>query len=74
MSAEKIILVYTLVPMTLIFACYFYTERRRKQFIQPQGREKIFRCIQCGMVYTDDREVELSPCPKCGTSNEEIEF
>jgi len=74
MSAEKIIIAFTLVPLAAVFAYFFYSEKKRRQFLQPEIKEKVFRCVQCGLVYTDDNEVELSPCPKCGTSNEEFKF
>ncbi|MGC8743242.1 MAG: hypothetical protein ACP5T0_05120 [Verrucomicrobiia bacterium] len=74
MSAEKIIIAFTLVPLAMVFAYFFYSEKKRRQFLQPETKEKVFRCVQCGLVYTDDNEVELSPCPKCGASNEEFKF
>ncbi len=74
MSTESFITFYMLLPLVAIFVYYFYSERRRIYFLQPLEKEKVFRCTQCGMVYTDDSEVELSPCPKCGSPNEKIKF
>ncbi|HON07566.1 MAG TPA: hypothetical protein PLW02_05630 [Verrucomicrobiota bacterium] len=74
MSSESFITFYTLIPLTAILVYYFYLERRRIHFHQLVEKEKVFRCAQCGMVYTDDIEVESSPCPKCGRLNGQIKF
>jgi predicted Zn-ribbon and HTH transcriptional regulator len=36
--------------------------------------DRIFRCVKCGFVYTDDPDVDRSRCSQCGQMNDPIEF
>jgi rubrerythrin len=74
MKTDELIMLYALIPVVAIIGYYFYFAKRRKQFTKPVTTEKIFRCVNCKMVYTDDEDVDLSPCPNCGTTNEEFKF
>jgi len=47
---------------------------RRRRFRPVQTEDRIFRCAQCGLVYTDDPDVDRSRCSQCGKLNEAYEF
>ena len=36
--------------------------------------DRVFRCTKCGLVYTDDADVDRSRCTQCGKLNEPIVF
>ena len=48
--------------------------RRHKRFEPSSSSDHVFKCDQCGTLYTDDPDVECSRCPQCGTMNERIMF
>jgi predicted Zn-ribbon and HTH transcriptional regulator len=51
-----------------------YSEMRRRRFRPSASEDRIFRCENCGLVYTDDPDVDRSRCSQCGRLNEAIEF
>jgi len=74
MSTELIFSAYvgfTLAGVTLVA---MYEEQRQKRFGPLQSEDRIFRCDQCGFVYTDDADVDRSRCSQCGALNESIKF
>ena len=69
----QLFLVVLLLAITLLAR---YTRRRRSVFEPGPVRDRVFRCAdeQCGLVYTDDADVETSRCPQCGRMNESVRF
>ena len=51
-----------------------YSEMRRRRFGPTHSEDRIFRCKNCGYVYTDDPDVDRSRCAQCGKLNEPIVF
>ncbi len=74
MSAANLILTYVVVLLTGLSAAAIYTELRRRRFEHEPSADRIFRCNQCGYVYTDDADVDRSRCSQCGKLNEPIQF
>lgn len=74
MSTPTLILVYVVVLLGVLTGLSIYYELRRKQFEPRPSEDHIFRCRQCGFVYTDDPDVDRSRCPHCRRFNEAIEF
>jgi rubrerythrin len=74
MATDLLILAYVVVLLGLLTGVALHSERRRRQFEPAASRDRLFRCEQCGFVYTDDPDVERSRCPQCGKSNEAFEF
>jgi len=74
MTTDMLILAYVAAMLGLLITAALSFEKRRRQFQPPATRDRIFRCIRCGFVYTDDPDVDSSRCPQCGKSNEAIEF
>ncbi|MCS7091667.1 MAG: hypothetical protein RMN51_12035 [Verrucomicrobiota bacterium] len=74
MSAPELILAYVLILLGGLSLLVIYTEMRRRRFEPPAVRDRIFRCNNCGAVYTDDPDVDLSRCSHCGKFNPPFEF
>jgi predicted Zn-ribbon and HTH transcriptional regulator len=74
MSVDLLIFLYVAVLLAGIAAVAVYAELRRKRFEPTPSADRIFRCEQCGFVYTDDADVDRSRCSQCGTLNEPINF
>jgi rubrerythrin len=74
MSSDALIFAYVVVLLAAISAVAIYSEHRRRRFEPTPSEDNIFRCEKCGFVYTDDRDVERSRCPQCGTSNQVFKF
>lgn len=74
MTPDALIFIYVaaLLGALTVLACL--TEARRRRFRPTRGDDHIFRCGNCGSVYTDDPDVDRSRCPQCGRMNEAIEF
>jgi uncharacterized Zn finger protein len=74
MPAHELILAYVLLLLGGLLILTVYTEMRRRRFEPPAARDRIFRCQNCGYVYTDDPDVDLSRCSQCGKFNPPFEF
>ncbi len=74
MSIPNLILTYVVVLLAGISALGIYTELRRRRFQPTPTEDRVFRCRNCGSVYTDDPDVDRSRCSQCGKMNEAIEF
>jgi hypothetical protein len=66
------------VWMTLLLAALgglsIHGEFRRRRIGADVSEDRVFRCLRCTAVYTDDQEVERSRCPQCGKTNEAVRF
>jgi predicted Zn-ribbon and HTH transcriptional regulator len=74
MSLHGIILAYLVSLLAALSLVAIYYEKRRKRFEPAPSEDRIFRCVKCAFVYTDDADVDRSRCPQCGTTNEAMEF
>jgi len=74
MSIPELILTYVVVLLAGLVAVGLYTEFRRRRFEPGPSEDRIFRCEECGYVYTDDPDVDRSRCAQCGRLNKAIEF
>jgi hypothetical protein len=74
MSASTLIVIYVAVLLGGLCALTIYSEMRRRRFGPGHLQDRIFRCRNCGCVYTDDPDVDRSRCSQCGKLNEPIEF
>jgi len=74
MSAPTLILSYVTLLLGGLVALTIYSEMRRRRFRPSASEDRIFRCEKCGLVYTDDPDVDRSRCSQCGKSNEAIKF
>jgi hypothetical protein len=74
MPADALILLYVVSLLAALSGVAIYSELRRRRFGPASSADRIFRCRSCGLVYTDDADVERSRCSQCGKMNDAIQF
>ena len=74
MTDDVLIFAYMVSLLAAISGLAVYSEMRRRRFGPAVETDRIFRCGNCGLVYTDDADVERSRCSQCGRLNEAINF
>jgi rubrerythrin len=74
MSSSMLIVIYVAALLGALCGLGIYSEMRRRHFGPGHSQDRIFRCQNCGYVYTDDPDVDRSRCAQCGKLNEPIEF
>lgn len=74
MPLDVIIASYVFLLLGGLFALVVYDWHRQRHFGPTPSADRIFKCGQCGFVYTDDPDVDRSRCSQCGTLNEAIKF
>ena len=74
MSIPDLILAYVVLLLAALAGVGIYSEFRRRRFAPTPSEDRIFRCGRCGLVYTDDPDVDRSRCSQCGQMNKAIEF
>ena len=74
MNPGHLIVLYVAVTLGTLCALGIYSEMRRRRFSPAHPKDSIFRCKQCGFVYTDDADVDRSRCSQCGKLNDKVEF
>jgi len=74
MSSEKLIYAYVVSLLAALSILAIYSEIRSRRFGPGRKQDRIFRCVRCGWIYTDDTDVERSRCSQCGMLNEPFEF
>ena len=57
MSADWLIVIYVALALGALCALGIYLETRRRRFWPTHTEDRIFRCANCGYVYTDDADV-----------------
>ena len=74
MTPDKILFGYALLLLVALSVVALYSERRRRLFGSRPSDDRVFRCVKCAYVYTDDPDVDRSRCQQCNTLNEAIKF
>jgi len=74
MSAPALLFIYVAALLGALCGLAIYSELRRRRFGPTHTEDRIFRCKNCGYVYTDDPDVDRSRCAQCGKLNEPIVF
>ena len=74
MNPASLIVLYVTLTLGTLCAVGIYSEMRRRRFGPTHSEDRIFRCQNCGYVYTDDADVDRSRCVQCGKLNEPIAF
>lgn len=69
MSPESFLAFFVLGLLGLLGFVTLVTELQRRRVEREVSEDRIFRCDQCGLVYTDDPNVDRSRCPQCGRTN-----
>jgi hypothetical protein len=58
--------------LVMLFACSVYYASRRAGPRKTEKKTKIYRCLKCGHVYIEIRDVPLAKCTRCGSMNEAV--
>ena len=74
MSIPSLIVIYVALLLGGLCGVGIYSEMRRRRFGPAHPEDRIFRCQNCGSVYTDDPDVDRSRCVQCGKLNEPTVF
>ena len=74
MNIPALITIYVALALGGICAVGIYSELHRRRFGPTHSEDRVFRCTKCGLVYTDDADVDRSRCSGCGKLNEPIVF
>jgi hypothetical protein len=74
MTPDVIVFGYVILLLAALCLLAIYTEQRQRRFGPTASDDRVFRCVECGYVYTDDPDVDRSRCQQCGTLNEAIKF
>jgi DNA-directed RNA polymerase subunit RPC12/RpoP len=74
MSTSILLFIYVMLLLLGIFVLVILSELRHRRFRAPRSVDRVFRCENCGAVYTDDPDVDRSRCSQCGTSNDAIQY
>lgn len=74
MPVSTLILGYVIALLAALWGLAIYSEMRRRRFHPTSSDDRIFRCWNCGHVYTDDPDVDRSRCSQCGKLNEAMKF
>ena len=73
-NLPTLIFVWVVAQLAALCGLIIYGELRRRRFHPSASEDLIFRCPNCGYVYTDDPDVDRSRCAQCGKLNEPIRF
>ena len=74
MNINALIEVYVALMLGALCVVGIFSELRRRRFGPAHPEDRVFRCQNCGYVYTDDPDVDRSRCIQCGRLNQPIEF
>ena len=74
MTPDALLFAYVAISLAALSLLAFYTDQRQRRFGPTPSDDRIFRCVKCGNVYTDDPDVDRSRCAQCGVLNESIWF
>lgn len=74
MTPDVLLFGYVVLLLGVVVVLAIYSEQRARRFGPSATDDRIFRCVDCSYVYTDDPDVDRSRCPQCGALNEAIRF
>lgn len=74
MNHSSLLMSYVVLALGALIAVGVFSELRRRKFGPAHPEDRVFRCGKCGLVYTDDADVDRSRCSQCGKLNEPVEF
>lgn len=74
MSISLLLIGYVALTLGVLCGVGILSELRRRRFGPAHPEDRVFRCKNCGLVYTDDADVDRSRCTQCGRLNEPVVF
>ena len=74
MNIASLLILYVATALGALCVVGIFTELHRRRFGPAHPEDRVFRCAKCGLVYTDDADVERSRCTQCGKLNTPVVF
>jgi len=74
MSTATLLVLYVALTLGALCVVGIFSELERRRFGPAHPEDRVFRCTKCGLVYTDDADVDRSRCTQCGKLNEPMVF
>lgn len=74
MPIHTLLFIYVALLLGALVLLTVLAQLNRRRFRPSQSEDRIFRCADCGLVYTDDPDVDRSRCSQCGKLNEAFKF
>lgn len=74
MRPDLVFFFYLFLMLLGVVSIWVFNAFGRRRFRPGPAEDRVFRCSQCGSVYTDDPDMDLSRCPQCGLMNESFDF
>ena len=74
MNISALMVIYVALALGALCVVGIFSELRRRRFGPAHPEDRVFRCAKCGLVYTDDADVDRSRCSQCGKLNVPVEF
>ena len=74
MTTSTLLFLYVFLLLAVLAGVSRYCDLRRRRFEPEPTEDTIYRCTDCGYVYTDDPDVVRSRCPQCGRVNDTFRF
>lgn len=74
MSLAALLLIYVVLTLGALCVVGVFSELHRRRFGPAHPEDSVFRCTKCGLVYTDDADVDRSRCTQCGKLNTPVVF
>jgi protein-arginine kinase activator protein McsA len=74
MSITALLVLYVALALGALCVVGISSEMQRRRFGPAHPEDRVFRCAKCGLVYTDDADVDRSRCTQCGKLNEPIVY
>ena len=74
MNIPHLLVIYVALALGAMCAAGILSYFRQRRFGPAHPEDRVFRCTKCGLVYTDDADVDRSRCTQCGKLNEPIVF
>ena len=74
MSTDWLLVIYVALTLGVLCVVGILSELQRRRFGPAHPEDRVFRCAKCGLVYTDDADVDRSRCTQCGKLNEPIVY
>ncbi|MFH0880285.1 MAG: hypothetical protein V2A34_11280 [Lentisphaerota bacterium] len=71
-SLPFLLLIPMVFTLVMLMAGWLYYAIRQGKTIRRPTRSRIYRCLGCGHVYVDERDVPLARCPRCSGMNEAV--
>ena len=74
MNIANLLMIYVALALGALCVVGIFSELQRRRFGPAHPEDRVFRCVKCGLVYTDDADADRSRCTQCGKLNQPVVF